>query len=71
MKEKKSVKELLKSVKEDAVSAFIEDKFSSEKFTDEQRGLIKGFLSDAVDVGVLRNWVGPERPVLVRSFFLE
>lgn len=49
--EKINVKEVLKSAKEDVVKNFIESKLETESFTDEQIGLIKGWLSDAVDVG--------------------
>lgn len=49
--EKINVKEVLKSAKEDVAKNFIESKLETESFTDEQIGLIKGWLSDAVDVG--------------------
>lgn len=49
--EKINAKEVLKSAKERVVNNFIESKLETESFTDEQIGLIKGWLSDAVDVG--------------------
>lgn len=51
MEEKINVKETLKSVKESVIKNFIERKLELDVFTDEQVGLIKGWLSDAVDVG--------------------
>lgn len=49
--EKINFKETLKSIKENTINNFIESKLGVESFTEEQTGLIKGWLSDAVDVG--------------------
>jgi hypothetical protein len=49
--EKIDVKETLKSAKERVIKNFIDCKLETESFTEEQVGLIKGWLSDAVDVG--------------------
>jgi hypothetical protein len=46
-----NIEETLKSLKENVVKGFIESKLETESFTDQQVGLIKGWLSDAVDVG--------------------
>lgn len=51
MEEKINVKETLKSVKEGVIKNFIERKLELDVFTEQQVGLIKGWLSDAVDVG--------------------
>lgn len=49
--EKINIEETLKSLKENVVKGFIESKLETESFTEQQVGLIKGWLSDAVDVG--------------------
>ena len=67
-----SIKDSLKSIKGKTVKSFVEDKLSSEKFSDEQRGLIKGWLSDAVDVGFelgRREAVVDANPELLNKIF--
>ena len=44
-------KETMKKVREDLVKKFIEDKVSSEEFNEKQKGLISGWLNEALNLG--------------------
>ena len=44
-------KETIKQLREDLVKKFIEDKVSSEEFSERQKGLISGWLNEALTLG--------------------
>lgn len=44
-------KEAIKQMHEDLVKKFIEDKVSSEEFNEKQKGLISGWLNEALNLG--------------------
>ena len=51
MEENINSKETMKKVREDLVKNFIEDKVSSEEFNEKQKGLISGWLNEALTLG--------------------
>lgn len=44
-------KDTIKKMREDLVKKFVEDKISSEEFTEKQKGLISGWLDEALNLG--------------------
>lgn len=44
-------KEAIKKIREDLVKKFIEEKSTSEEFSERQKGLISGWLNEAITLG--------------------